>query len=124
MIRGEAVISYADFEAFLLESEEDYANPRNLASGSMTLKDVEEVKKRHIHWIPFTLVYLEEEINSWGERMNWLDQQGFTSVEREKIGDPDNEHVTAAIERWTKKVTDGINPYPVDGLVVGYDDTA
>ena len=58
VIRGEAVISYADFDAFLLESEEDYANPRNLASGSMTLKDVEEVKKRHIHWIPFTLVYL------------------------------------------------------------------
>ena len=124
VIRGEAVISYADFEAFLLESEEDYANPRNLASGSMTLKDVEEVKKRHIHWIPFTLVYLEEEINSWGERMNWLDQQGFTSVEREKIKDPNKEHVTAAIERWTKKVTDGINPYPVDGLVIGYDDTA
>ena len=36
VIRGEAVISYDDFERFLMESGEDYANPRNLASGSLT----------------------------------------------------------------------------------------
>ena len=124
VIRGEAVISYADFEAFRLESEEDYANPRNLASGSLTLKDVEEVKKRHIHWIPFTLVHLDEELISWGERMDWLDQQGFHSVERELVETPDQTHVEAVIERWTTLVTDGSNPYPVDGLVIGYDDTA
>ncbi len=41
VIRGEAVISYADFEQFIIESEGDYANPRNLASGSLSLKDVE-----------------------------------------------------------------------------------
>ena len=51
------MISYADFEQFIIESEGDYANPRNLASGSLSLKDVEEVKQRHIQWIPFTLVY-------------------------------------------------------------------
>ena len=39
VIRGEAVISYEDFNNFLIESGEDYANPRNLASGSLTLKD-------------------------------------------------------------------------------------
>ena len=33
VIRGEAVISYPDFERFVLETEGDYANPRNLASG-------------------------------------------------------------------------------------------
>ena len=42
VIRGEAVISYEDFEKFRMESDEDYANPRNLASGSLSLKDVEE----------------------------------------------------------------------------------
>ena len=35
VVRGEAVISYADFEQFIIESEGDYANPRNLASGSL-----------------------------------------------------------------------------------------
>lgn len=33
VIRGEAVISYPDFERFVLETEGDFANPRNLASG-------------------------------------------------------------------------------------------
>ena len=60
VIRGEAVISYDDFERFLMESGEDYANPRNLASGSLTLKDVDEVRQRHIQWISFTLVYIDE----------------------------------------------------------------
>ena len=73
VIRGEAVISYDDFERFLMESGEDYANPRNLASGSLTLKDPDEVRQRHIQWIPFTLVYIDNsqlstlnfQLNSW-----------------------------------------------------------
>ena len=123
VIRGEAVISYADFEEFVMESGEDYANPRNLASGSLSLKDPEEVKRRKIHWIPFTLVYTGKEIVSWGERMSYLDELGFTTVDRESIELPDQKNVDASVERWTKKVTGGENPYPVDGLVICYDDT-
>ena len=124
VIRGEAVISYKDFEQFLMEQDEDYANPRNLASGSLTLKDVDEVKQRHIHWIPFTLVYADDEILSWGERMALLANQGFDTVEREKIPDPTLSNIEACIDRWTQKVTNGTCPYPVDGLVIAYDDTA
>lgn len=124
VIRGEAVISYKDFEQFLMEQDEDYANPRNLASGSLTLKDVDEVKQRHIHWIPFTLVYADYEILSWGERMALLANQGFDTVEREKIPDPTLSNIEACIDRWTQKVTNGSCPYPVDGLVIAYDDTA
>ena len=123
VIRGEAVISYDDFERFVMESGEDYANPRNLASGSLTLKDPEEVKARHIQWIPFTLVYTEEDIVSWGDRMDWLDQQGFTTVERQLVDTPDEEAVEGTINTFTQWVTSKRNPYPVDGLVVCYDDT-
>lgn len=124
VIRGEAVISYKDFEQFLMEQDEDYANPRNLASGSLTLKDVDEVKQRHIHWIPFTLVYADDEILSWGERMAFLANQGFDTVEREKITNPTLSNIEACIDRWTQKVTNVSCPYPVDGLVIAYDDTA
>lgn len=124
VIRGEAVISYADFEQFIIESEGDYANPRNLASGSLSLKDAEEVKQRHIQWIPFTLVYTEQEINSWGERMQMLQDLGFKPVERTRIEHPDEASIQAEIDRFTQKVTDKTNPYPVDGLVICYDDTA
>lgn len=122
IIRGEAVISYDDFERFLIESGGDYANPRNLASGSLTLKDTEEVHQRHIRWMPFTLVYLDDNINSWGERMNWLDRQGFDTVERLSIINPTVDAVEAAISDFTVRVTSKQNPYPVDGLVICYDD--
>ena len=124
VIRGEAVISYDDFERFVMESGEDYANPRNLASGSLTLKDADEVKARHIQWIPFTLVYTDEDITSWGERMDWLDRQGFNTVERRQLEHPDLSAVEACIAGFTAEVTSKQNPFPVDGLVVCYDDTA
>ena len=122
VVRGEAVISYEDFERFNLESDEEYANPRNLASGSLTLKDPREVAQRHIRWIPFTLVHTDEEIPTWGARMDWLKKAGLGAVDHERIDDPTLEHVEAAIERWTEKVTKRENPYPVDGLVIVYDD--
>ena len=123
VIRGEAVISYDDFEKFLMESGEDYANPRNLASGSLTLKDVEEVKQRHIQWIPFTLVHIDDDILSWGDRMVWLEQQGFQTVEHERVEHPGIDAVENVINAFTEKVTSKQNPYPVDGLVICYDDT-
>ena len=104
VIRGEAVISYDDFNQFLIESGEDYANPRNLASGSLSLKDPEEVKPRKIQWIPFTLSSPTSVI-SWGGRMSWLDNLGFNTVEREFIENPTEENVQAAIDRFTERVT-------------------
>ncbi len=123
VIRGEAVISYSDFERFLIESGEDYANPRNLASGSLTLKDADEVRQRHIQWIPFTLVYTDETIGSWGARMDWLDGQGFTTVERRLVTAPTLSQVEACVKVFTDEVVSKRNPFPVDGLVVCYDDT-
>ena len=121
VIRGEAVISYADFEAFLLESGEDYANPRNLASGSLSLKDTDEIRRRHIRFVPFTLVYTERDLPGWGQRLSYLDQLGFETVQRESVPDPDM--LPQVISRWSDRADKGLSPYPVDGLVITYDDT-
>lgn len=123
VIRGEAVISYEDFNNFLLETESDYANPRNLASGSLTLKDVDEVKLRHIQWIPFTLVYSDQEILSWGQRMDYLEKLGFQTVEHRFIENPTSVNIQEKIDEFTQKVTHRKQPFPVDGLVITYDDT-
>ena len=122
VIRGEAVISYEDFNAFVMETGEDYANPRNLASGSLSLKDVEEVKRRKIHWIPFTLVHSDEPMDSWGAQMQWLDELGFKTIQRECIEQPSQENIQGVIDRWSDLVSQNRNPYPVDGLVINYDD--
>lgn len=128
VIRGEAVISYRDFEQFNMESEEEYANPRNLASGSLTLKDINEVKLRHLQWIPFTLVHTEQDIVSWGKRMDFLDKLGFNTIERNVIEVPNPENIHAVIARWSDRVTgqsktEKQQPFPVDGLVITFDDT-
>ncbi|MBR4368841.1 MAG: NAD-dependent DNA ligase LigA [Prevotella sp.] len=134
VIRGEAVISYEDFNNFLIESGEDYANPRNLASGSLTLKDIEEVRRRHIQWIPFTLVHTDRDLVSWGERMSFLEKNGFSTVEHESVDNPTTANIQTVVDRFTAIVT-GETPlsspnrkgqgasFPVDGLVVCFDDT-
>lgn len=124
VVRGEAVISYQDFEIFNMENDEAYANPRNLASGSLTLKDINEVRRRHIQWIAFTLVHADEAPQSWGARMDLLAAWGFTTVERQLVEHPTEEAINDMVDHFSRRVTERENPYPVDGLVVTYDDTA
>lgn len=125
VVRGEATISYPDFERIndTLEAEEDeYANPRNLASGTLALDqtNLAKVKERNVIFYAFTLVYTERELSSWGGRLDFLDSMGFTTVERELATAA---QLPDAIERWTEKVDSGAMKLPVDGLVITYDDT-
>lgn len=123
VVRGEAAISYTDFELIndMIEDEDEkYANPRNLASGTLNLEDPEEVRARRVRFHAFTLVHLDDDIVSWGQRMDYLEQMGFTVVDREAANAaalPD------AVEKWTERVESGKMDIPVDGLVIVYEDT-
>lgn len=125
VVRGEAAISYADFEAIndtLEDADDRYANPRNLAAGTLALDkaNLVKVKERNVTFIAFTLVHTDRALRSWGARMDMLDQLGFLTVERERTSAaalPD------VIARWTHKVDSGEMGIPVDGLVITYDDT-
>ena len=125
VVRGEATISYADFEAIndtLEDADDRYANPRNLAAGTLALDktNLDKVRERSVTFTPFTLVHTDETIRSWGARMDYLDKLGFTTVERERTS---ARELPDAIARWTKKVDTGEMGTPVDGLVITYDDT-
>ena len=100
--------------------EPEFANPRNLASGTLSLdiKHIETVKRRRLHFHAFTLVYCEDAPISWGARMDWLEASGFTVVERELTN---RDSLPEAVGRWTERVTN--YDQPVDGLVITYDDT-
>ncbi|XME03088.1 NAD-dependent DNA ligase LigA [Lachnospiraceae bacterium C1.1] len=122
VVRGEATISYPDFEEIndmIEDDDEKYANPRNLASGTLALLDPAKVKERHVHFNAFTLVHIDDDIKSWGERMDFLEKSGFTVVDREKTNAAGIED---AVARWTAKVEKGEMPIPVDGLVIVYED--
>lgn len=123
VVRGEAAISYTDFALIndmIEDDDEKYANPRNLASGTLNLDDPAEVKERHVCFHAFTLVHMDDPMASWGERMDYLAKLGFDVVDREAT---DATHLPEVIERWTKKVESGEMDIPVDGLVICYDDT-
>ena len=124
VVRGEATISYTDFKLLndtIEDDDEKYANPRNLASGTLNLDDVEEVKRRHVVFYAFTLVHIDDDIISWGDRMSYLSDMKFNVVKREATDAADLED---AVKRWTRDVESGRMDVPVDGLVICYDDTA
>ena len=121
VVRGEATISYSDFEEIntLMDDDEKYANPRNLASGTLALDDPNKVKERHVTFNAFTLVHIDDDIPNWGERMAFLKKEGFTTVEYTLCNAG---NVSEIIDIYTKKVEDGIMDIPVDGLVICYED--
>ena len=126
VVRGEATISYPEFEkinATISDPAERFANPRNLASGTLALdaKRLNEVKERSVTFNAFTLVHTDEEIPSWGDQMDYLDKLGFTTVDRELT---DAAKLPETVAKWTRRVEDGKMQIPVDGLVICYDDTA
>ena len=124
VVRGEATISYTDFKLLndtIEDDDEKYANPRNLASGTLNLDDVEEVKRRHVVFYAFTLVHIDDDIISWGDRMSYLSDMKFNVVKREAT---DAAGLEEAVKRWTRDVESGRMDVPVDGLVICYDDTA
>ncbi len=125
VVRGEATISYKDFEAIndLMEDEDEkYANPRNLAAGTLGLDktNLDKVAQRNVTLHLFTLVYTQEDLPSWGQRMDWLDRQGFITVERQEATAA---QLPQVVEEWTRRVETGKMDLPVDGLVLSYDDT-
>lgn len=124
VLRGEAVISYKDFEKIneeIGDADAKYKNPRNLCSGSVRQLNNEITAKRNVRFYAFTLVRAEgvDFKNSRLYQMQWLQQQGFDVVE--------NHPVTAdTIEKevaWFAEHVDK-NEVPSDGLVLVYDDIA
>ena len=82
VLRGEAIITYSDFER-INESIEDvdakYKNPRNLCSGSVRQLNNEITARRNVRFYAFTLVSADgvDFHNSRARQFEWLKEQGF-----------------------------------------------
>lgn len=118
-VRGEALISYADFEevnASLPEGEEPYKNPRNLAAGSVRQLDSKEVKNRKVQLIVFSSDHLED---THAKEFEWLQNMGFNVVSHIVV--KDGSQVSAGVETFRSFMND--NPVPTDGLVLQFNET-
>ena len=124
VIRGEAVISYADFEEIndaLPEGEQPYKNPRNLCAGSVRQLDSSVTAKRNVQFHAFALVSAdgapEEVLRSREEGFKWLAGLGFAVVGYRVVTAGT---VVAAVDDFESRIAD--NPLPSDGLVLTLDD--
>ena len=124
ILRGEAIISYSDFEKINAEIEDveaKYKNPRNLCSGSVRQLNNEITAKRNVKFFAFSLVKAEDVDfeNSRINQLKWLKEQGFEVVEGYEVtADIIEEKVAYFAEQISK------NDFPSDGLVLVYDDIA
>ena len=124
VLRGEAVISYKDFEKIneeIGDADAKYKNPRNLCSGSVRQLNNEITAKRNVRFYAFTLVRAEgvDFKNSRLYQMQWLQQQGFDVVENHPVTADTIEKEVAWFAEHIEK-----NEVPSDGLVLVYDDIA
>ncbi len=122
VLRGEAVISYSEFERINSEIEEvdaKYKNPRNLCSGSVRQLNNEITADRNVNFYAFSLVKAEgaETGSLRTEQFAFLQEQGFDVVEH-RLVDPDT--ILEEIEYFENRIQ--TYDVPSDGLVLLYND--
>lgn len=120
ILRGEAIITYSDFEKInesIPELDAKYKNPRNLCSGSVRQLSSQITAERNVHFKAFALVEGEDAGNSRKAQLGWLAEQGFEVVSyREVTADT----LEPAVRKFSEEVA--LNDEPSDGLVLIYDD--
>ncbi len=124
VLRGEAVISYSDFEkinAGIEDVEAKYKNPRNLCSGSVRQLNNEITAKRNVKLFAFSLVSAQgmDFHNSREIQFRFLKEQGFEVVEYLRVN---QENILDAVADFEQRIGD--YDIPSDGLVLIYDDIA
>ena len=126
-IRGEAIITYSDFER-INQSIEDvdakYKNPRNLCSGSVRQLSSKVTAERSVRFYAFSLVEPEDKElldsfeDSFKKRFDFLRGLGFDTVEYKEV---DASSIPEMVKWFSDKIPD--NDFPTDGLVLSFDDT-
>lgn len=124
VLRGEAIITYSDFNRIneeIPEMDAKYKNPRNLCSGSVRQLNNKITKERNVNFFAFALVSADnvDFKNSRAYQFEWLKKQGFEVVEYKMV---DRDNIIDTIAWFEKTIVN--NDFPSDGLVIIYDDIA
>lgn len=120
ILRGEVYMNYDDFEEFNETYGGKYANPRNLAAGSIKHKYASEVAKRPLRIFTYDLYFT----NGRGKYqtnqacLNLMKELGFPLTPDTEI--VKGKEVSKVIEKF-KKRKDKM-PFPTDGLVIKLND--
>ena len=110
IVDGEIICKYSDFEKF----SNEYANPRNFASGSIRLLDSAECAKRNLSFVAWEVIKGLEN-NSFSKKLNSLSSLGFTVVD--KFITKNYEEDIELLKYFAEQ-----KGYPIDGIVFKFDD--
>lgn len=117
-LRGEAVVSWANFNQLNETLDEPYSHPRNLASGSLRKLNAEESRDRCVEFYAFDLVTQLPDITSKWEQLRFLASLGFDTVGYSLLAEgAPLTSLQAAMEAYVPK----LYALPVDGLIFEYD---
>jgi len=121
-IRGEAVITYSDFEKInntIADVDAKYKNPRNLCSGTVRQLNNEITAKRNVHFFAFTMLDIGDDTvdSTMNSKFNFLEELGFEVVEHKDVN---AENIGDVVAWFSDKISS--NDFPSDGLVLSYDD--
>ena len=124
ILRGEAIIKYADFEEINSQIEDvtaKYKNPRNLCAGSVRQLNNEITASRNVNFYAFALVKAEgvDFENSLEKQYEFLAGQGFDVVPYKRVNAG---NVADKVQEYAKEIENF--EIPSDGLVLIYDDIA
>ena len=123
ILRGEAVITYPDFEEInrkLPEKDAQYKNPRNLCSGSVLQLSSAVTAERRVRFYAFSLVEAEgKSFMRHSDELRWLREIGFETVAFREL---DAGSLPEAVEDFKREIEE--YPIPSDGLVLLMDDIA
>ena len=125
-VRGEVYMLRSDFERINHDLEErglkTYANPRNLASGTMRQLNAQIVSERGLGIFVFNIQLMDPNMfTTHSQSLNWLTEQGFNASPGFVICQTDDE-IMAEINRIDVLRHD--LDYGTDGAVVKVDDLA
>ena len=111
VIDGEIICTKEDFKEF----ENEYANPRNFASGSIRLLDSNECSKRKLRFVAWDVIEGFSNEKYLSNKFCELDSLGFTIVPYISL-----RNIEKDIEKLEQEATN-LN-YPIDGIVFKFDD--
>lgn len=124
-IEGEAIITHHDFELINAKQPKDkkFANPRNLASGSVRQLDSSVTAQRHVKFVCWKVPYLTQipanrDINSFTDRLLFVRELGFDIVPFYYMANgEDIKDYVAHLKQWAE-----LKSYPYDGFVHTFND--
>ena len=120
VIDGEIICTKEDFKEF----ENEYANPRNFASGSIRLLDSNECSKRKLRFVAWDVIEGLEDEKFLTSKLHLISDYGFLSVPFISNPGKDTGLNFIPIEDMVQFLVDKADEYtyPTDGIVFKFND--